>query len=178
MRKFKALKKYRPNVGICLFNKKGKVWIGERPLSAADKRFNIENYVWQLPQGGIDRGEDVSAAAFRELEEETGVTSAKLLAMTPGWVAYDFPPGYNRGRNSKRWRGQRQKWAAMLFEGDKSEIILDAHSDIEFVDWRWANLADIPKLVVPFKRGVYKELVTTFSPLAEFLKEQHKARKE
>ena len=174
MRNFKALKKYRQNVGICLFNKKGKVWLGERPLSATDKKHGIENYVWQLPQGGVDAGEDAVGAAYRELEEETGVTSARLLAMTPHWIAYDFPAGYNRGRNSKRWRGQRQKWAAMLFEGDEDEIVLDAHEQIEFIAWDWVKIEKIPDLVVPFKRGIYRELVAAYSPLAKYIKDQHK----
>lgn len=163
MKQLPDLHNYRPNVGICLFNKDGHVWLGER-LSAPGSR-EVNPYRWQMPQGGIDKGEEVAPAAFRELEEETGVTSARLLFQTPGWLAYDFPPNYR----SKKWQGQRQKWVVMLFEGDDSEVNLNAHDPAEFERWRWAALDELEDLIVPFKREVYAELVTAFRPFADVI---------
>ena len=166
----KILDDYRPNMGVMLFNKKGKVFLGRR-VGSFDALIPPsgkcpDNWRWQMPQGGIDKGEDYATAAARELQEETGVTSAKLLALTPGWVAYDFPPEYKR----KNWKGQRQKWAAMLFTGKESEIDLEADDHQEFDDWKWANLEDTPDLIVPFKRKVYKEVVLAFTPLRDFIR--------
>lgn len=159
------LKAYRPNVGVALFNAAGRVFVGRRVGDFADIGEAMDGWRWQMPQGGIDPGEDIRAAAFRELKEETGVSSARLLALTPGWIPYDFPPGYRK----KHWRGQRQKWAAMLFEGEDAEINLDADDHQEFDAWRWVDLEDTPSLIVPFKRHVYEELVLAFAPLRDFL---------
>lgn len=161
-----ALKLYRPNVGVVLFNRRGEVFIGRR---VGD--FEIEGespglHGWQFPQGGIDQSEDIAAAAFRELKEETGVASARLLALTPGWLAYDFPGEYAK----RGWLGQRQKWAAMLFESDDSEIDLEADDHQEFDAWRWAELEEAPALIVPFKRAVYFEVVGAFAPLRDFIR--------
>lgn len=162
------LSHYRPNVGVVLFNRDGRVWIGRRIGDSTNGVSvpEIDRWRWQLPQGGIDRDEDIVKAAFRELAEETGVSSARLLAMTPGWLAYDFPAGYKK----KNWRGQRQKWAAMLFEGRDSEVELDAHGAQEFDAWRWCELEEAPALIVPFKRQVYDELVLAFAPLRDFIR--------
>ena len=165
MRQLENLHQYRPNVGICLFNAQGQVWLGER-LSAPGSR-EVNPYRWQMPQGGIDRGETPEQAAVRELAEETGITKARLLFSTPGWLAYDFPPKYRRGK--KDWLGQRQKWVAMLFEGSDDDVDLNAHDPAEFERWRWAHLDELEELIVPFKREIYAELVKAFHPLAEFL---------
>lgn len=162
MKKIPDLHLYRPNVGICLFNRDGDVWLGER-LSAPGTR-EVNPYRWQMPQGGIDKGETLEEAAFRELHEETGVKSARLLFTTPGWLAYDFPPRYQR--RGRGWIGQRQKWVVMLFEGDDSEVDLNVHSPAEFERWRWASLDELEELIVPFKREVYAELVEAFRPLS------------
>lgn len=164
-------KQYRPNVGVVLFHRDGRVWFGRRvedfsDLSEFADRPN--DYRWQFPQGGVDKGEAFDAAAFRELQEETGIVKAKtrLIMMTPGWLAYDFPAGYKK----KDWRGQRQKWAAMAFTGEDGDIDLEADDHQEFDDWRWAELEETPDLIVPFKRKVYEDLVACLLPLRDFLR--------
>ena len=163
-------KNYRPNVGVVLFNRDGRVWIGRRVEDFSDLSEFADKpneWRWQFPQGGIDKGEAYEEAAFRELKEETGVTKARLLLMTPGWLAYDFPAGYKK----KDWRGQRQKWAAMLFTGGDGDIDLEADDHQEFDDWRWGELEEAPSLIVPFKRKIYEELVAAFRPLRDFLRD-------
>ena len=158
---------YRPNVGILLFNRAGKVWLGRRVegFDALTPATVADGYRWQMPQGGIDKGEDIAPAAFRELREETGTDHAQLLLITPGWLGYDFPPAYKR----RKWRGQRQKWAIMVFTGTDTSFDLEADDHQEFDQWRWADLEDIPGLIVPFKKPVYDELVTAFTPLRDAL---------
>lgn len=160
------LSRYRPNVGVVLFNRKSEVFFGRRVGDFSDLGEDNDAYRWQFPQGGVDGDENIKDAAFRELKEETGVTTARLLAMTPGWLAYDFPAEYAK----KKWIGQRQKWAAMLFEGADSEIALDADAHQEFDQWRWGELEEAPRLIVPFKRRVYEELAVSFAPLRDFLR--------
>jgi putative (di)nucleoside polyphosphate hydrolase len=167
MKELPDLPLYRPNVGICLFNRRGEVWLGER-LSAPGSR-EINPYRWQMPQGGIDEGEDVEEAAFRELHEETGIRRARILLTTPGWLAYDFPPRYRR--RGKKWIGQKQKWVVMLFEGQDEEVDLNVHQPAEFERWRWARLDELEALIVPFKRQVYAELVDAFRPLSQVIAE-------
>lgn len=162
------LKKYRPNVGVVLFNKRAEVLLCRRMGGFSDLGDGPDQWRWQMPQGGIDKGEAIDEAAFRELNEETGISSATLVLITTGWLAYDFPPGYKK----KRWKGQRQKYAVMLFDGDNSEIDLEADDHQEFDDWQWANLEQLPELIVPFKRPVYEELVSTLTPLRDFLRSQ------
>ena len=157
-----GLEDYRPNVGVCVLNTRGQVWIGARIGLGADPVHAAHR--WQMPQGGIDEGEDVLAAAHRELAEETSITSVRLLTLTPGWLAYDFPEAYRK----RRWRGQRQRWAIVLFEGDEAEIDL-ATDEPEFDDWRWASPREAVAGVVPFKRGVYEALADTIEPLAAYV---------
>lgn len=170
MREPEYLDQYRPNVGICLFNRHGQIWLGRRAGIAVQELAEKEPYVWQMPQGGVDPEEDVIDAAFRELYEETGVKSAQLIALSPGWLLYDFPAGYV-GNKKRKWRGQRQKWAAMLFTGNDSEFDLNAHEEQEFESWRWATIEDTPELIIPFKRGVYEEVVRSFAPVAKFIQQ-------
>ena len=152
------LSRYRPNVGVVLFNRDGLVWYGRRAGTPGPHN-------WQFPQGGIDAGEDFEAAARRELAEETGVRSAELIGATEDWIAYAFPPGAGGPKAWRGFAGQKQKWFAFRFTGDESEIDLEAHGDIEFDAWRWAPLADAPDLIVPFKRPVYEQVVALFAPL-------------
>ena len=164
----KILRDYRPNVGVALFNRAGEVWYGRRAGDFAGLGEPADLYRWQMPQGGVDNGEDIVGAAYRELEEETGIVSARLLTVTPGWLAYDFPAGYKK----KNWIGQRQKWAAMLFEGDETEIDLVHDGKQEFDDWRWGELEEAPSLIVPFKRHIYQELMAAFAPLRDYLRQR------
>ena len=150
---------YRPNVGVVLFSLDGRVWLGRR--ANTEGPFN-----WQFPQGGVDRGEELLHAAKRELEEETGVVSTQYLGRTDGWITYDFPEGYKGSKIAKGWRGQRQVWFALRFCGEESEINLYAHHQVEFDDWRWAQLDEAPDLVVPFKREAYRQVIEAFRPFA------------
>src|SRR5882757_7341471 len=106
---------YRPNVGVVLFDRDGRVWLGRRCKTEGP-------YSWQFPQGGVDDGEDLYAAALRELHEETGVTSVSLLGRTEDWIAYDFPRGWSGSKAQKGWKGQKQVWFAFRFDGKDSEI--------------------------------------------------------
>lgn len=157
---------YRPCVGIMLINRAGLVWAGRRA-----KHGRVEHtspaYEWQMPQGGIDAGEEPLAAARRELWEETGVTSVSLLAESPDWYAYDIPRDIVARRWRSKWRGQRQKWFAFRFEGDEAEINILAppEGEPEFDAWRWERMQRLPELIVPFKRQVYEQVVAAFRHL-------------
>ena len=151
---------YRPNVGVVLIRFDGKVWLGRR--AGTPGPFN-----WQFPQGGVDNGEALDDAARRELAEETGVTSAEILARTEGWIRYDFPPGHTGSKIAKGWKGQKQVWFAMRFTGVDTEIDLERHGDVEFDAWRWADIKEALDAVVPFKRDVYQQVIVAFRPLTQ-----------
>jgi putative (di)nucleoside polyphosphate hydrolase len=123
-----------------------------------------------MPQGGLDKGEDPYEAALRELYEETSVKHASLIAEAPGWFTYDLPLDLIPTSWNGRYRGQKQKWFALRFEGDDSEIdVLNpggGKHQSEFTAWRWEKLDRLPELIVPFKRGVYEEVVATFRHIA------------
>jgi putative (di)nucleoside polyphosphate hydrolase len=150
---------YRPNVGVVLFHPDGRVWLGRRVNTPAP-------YNWQFPQGGVDEGEDLEAAARRELAEETGATSVSYLARTEGWIAYDFPPGHSGSKQARGWRGQKQVWFAFRFDGEEAEFDLAAHAPQEFDDWRWIYLEEAAEQIVPFKRRAYEVVAKAFEPLA------------
>ncbi len=153
------LSAYRPNVGVVLFNAQGQVWLGRRANTP-------DPWNWQFPQGGVDDGEDLEAAAKRELAEETGVVSATLLGRTDGWVVYDFPPEVLNKQIARGWKGQKQVWFAFRFDGDESEINLSSHADIEFDAWRWGALDEAVELIIPFKRDVYGQVADAFRRFA------------
>ncbi len=147
---------YRPCAGAVLFNSDGLVWVGER-IDAPG--------AWQLPQGGIDRGESPYAAALRELREETGAAHVVLLGEAPGWLRYDLPEEL-RGRVWRgRYRGQTQKWFAFRYLGDDADFDIANHSP-EFSAWRWVSLSELPGLAIDFKRPVYESLVKAFGSFA------------
>ncbi len=162
---------YRPNVGICLFNPNGRVWVG-RCISSGPE-IVTPGKDWQLPQGGIEEDEDIIEAAKRELFEETGVTSVKYLASTDEWWAYDFPHQFNDPDHKLTpFRGQKQKWVAFLFEGDESEISITAdhvNEPQEFLEWKWLPLIEIVDRVVEFKRARYQHVVEEFLPIMQTL---------
>ncbi|HRP12398.1 MAG TPA: RNA pyrophosphohydrolase [Terricaulis sp.] len=150
-------KQYRPNVGLALFHRDGPVFLGKRSGTEGP-------YQWQMPQGGVDRGESATEAAFRELEEEIGVrpAHAELLEETADWLYYDFPIDVRKKLSRGRYKGQRQKWFAFRFKGRDSDVRLDTHTP-EFSDWRWAPLETAPGLVIPFKRAIYEEVALRFA---------------
>ena len=158
---------YRDCVGICVFNKQNKVWIGDRLGST---ELQNSQHTWQMPQGGIDKGENPLKAAKRELFEETTIHSVSLLAEAPDWLYYDLPDDLLGIGLKGKFRGQRQRWFAFRFDGDESEINVinpgDGKQHQEFQNWRWEALEAVPELIVPFKRDVYQQVVETFLPIA------------
>jgi len=159
---------YRPCVGIMVLNRSGRVWTGRRIRETASETDGT-TMLWQMPQGGIDQNEDPLTAAYRELYEETGIRSVSLLAEAPEWITYDLPE-HLVGRALKgRFRGQKQKWFAFRFEGEESEIAINpppGDHEPEFDAWAWKPMEELPRLIVPFKRQVYEEVVTAFRHLA------------
>ena len=153
-------KPYRLNVGVILFNKDGKVFMGERSDSAGS---------WQLPQGGIDNGEDYEVAARRELFEETGIQNAEIIRLMDGYLTYDFPIYLVDKDIYLMYKGQKQKWVAMRFLGDDKDIDLNCHFEKEFCNWKWADLNDIAETIVPFKKHIYDALITEFNDISQSL---------
>jgi putative (di)nucleoside polyphosphate hydrolase len=151
---------YRPCVGVMLVNSEGKVFVGQR----IDAK---EGDHWQMPQGGIDDGEDLHAAAFRELAEETGVGNglATILATTSEELLYDLPDDLLGKLWGGQYRGQRQTWVLMRFTGSDDDIDLEAHDPPEFLAWRWVEPDELPELIVPFKRRVYRAVLDEFREL-------------
>ena len=161
------LSAYRPCVGVMLVNKDGLVFVGRRRNKALREHV-APGHEWQMPQGGIDEGEDTCLAALRELQEETNVTSVSLIAEAPQWYAYDLPDDIAKEAWRGKYRGQRQKWFALRFEGDDGEINIDSpgggHKP-EFDAWRWERVENLTSLIIPFKRPVYEQVVQAFAPL-------------
>lgn len=148
---------YRPCVGIMLINADGLVFVGRR----------IEQTVegWQMPQGGIDTGETPHQAALRELKEEIGTDKAEILREHPGWLNYDLPRHLLGVALHGRYRGQSQKWIAMRFTGSDADINV-ATPEPEFAEWKWLAMEALPRLIVPFKRDTYAQVITEFQDLA------------
>ncbi len=154
---------YRPNVGAVLFNRAGLVFVARR----ADLP-NAEGAPggWQLPQGGMDEGEDPRRALVRELAEEIGTDRAEIIGEHPEWLTYDLPPHLLGVALGGRYRGQKQRWFALRFTGADSDIRLDLDPHPEFDAWRWTRLAELPALAVDFKRSIYEVLARSFARFA------------
>lgn len=151
---------YRPCVGVMLVNEDGRVFVGKR----ID---NKEGDAWQMPQGGMDDGEDVQTAGYRELGEETGVTpaTATLIARAKEELLYDLPPELAGKLWRGKYRGQRQTWLLMRFTGKDSDINLQAHDPAEFCEWQWIDPELLPDMIVPFKKRVYRAVLEEFRAL-------------
>jgi putative (di)nucleoside polyphosphate hydrolase len=150
------LDRYRPNVGVVLISRSGRLWQGRRAGTPGPHN-------WQFPQGGVDAGETLHCAALRELHEETGASAVRLLGRTDEWIAYTFPAGYQRGKAVDGWIGQRQIWFALRFEGEDADFDLGGHSPPEFDAWRWATPEQALAEVAPFKRATYAHVLHAFA---------------
>jgi putative (di)nucleoside polyphosphate hydrolase len=156
-----------------LLNGRGQVWMGRRKpkwlSDALTAAWQLSaDGMWQMPQGGIALLEPPELAARRELEEETAVRNARLIDEVPGWLTYDLPDELLGVALKGRYRGQRQRWFAMRFEGTDDEINITERNGLkaEFDAWRWADMADVPRQIAPFKREIYHTVVTAFAHLA------------
>jgi putative (di)nucleoside polyphosphate hydrolase len=158
---------YRPCAGMMVLNRDNHAFIGRR---ASGPEHIDPTHVWQMPQGGIDENEDPYQAALRELSEETNIRSVEKLGEIAEWLAYDIPRDIVAEAWGGKYRGQKQKWFALRFLGNESEIDIatpggGAHEP-EFIAWRWVDIAELPDLVVPFKRPIYERVVKEFSRFA------------
>jgi putative (di)nucleoside polyphosphate hydrolase len=149
---------YRPCVGLMVLNREGKVFVGKR----VDQ--TIES--WQMPQGGIDEGEEPRQTALRELSEEIGTTRVEFIREHPDWLTYDLPPQLVGVAWKGQFRGQKLKWFAVRFVGSDADINLKTEHQ-EFSDWKWADVDDLLRLIVPFKRETYAQVIAAFSDLAK-----------
>ncbi len=160
---------YRKCVGIMVLNSDNKVWVGHRIAETTNQDASAAK-LWQMPQGGIDKGEEPEQAARRELYEETGMQSVDLLAEAPDWINYDLPKHLIGIALKGKYRGQSQRWFAYRFNGDEKEIQINpppSNEKAEFDQWDWAEMNVLPDLIVPFKRELYLEVVEAFNHLAE-----------
>lgn len=149
---------HRPCAGIMLLNKCGQVFVA--------KRIDTEVEAWQMPQGGIDDNENPKDAAIRELNEETGIKNASIIDEYEGWLTYDLPDELIGKVWKGRYRGQTMKWYVMRFNGNDKEINIETEHP-EFSEWRWANISELPNIIVPFKKNIYQKLSERFSYLAD-----------
>ena len=147
---------YRPCAGVMLVNREGKVFVGQRLDSTLE--------AWQMPQGGLDPGEEAEAGALRELEEETGIPRDKveIIARCPEQLLYDLPDDLIGKVWKGKWRGQRQTWFLMRFTGEDADVNLQT-PEPEFRAWKWAEPQELPDLIVPFKQGLYRDVLKAFA---------------
>ena len=147
---------YRPAVGVMLINDARKVWVGQRLDNSLE--------AWQMPQGGLDEGEAALDGAFRELEEETGIGRrfVELIAQAKEELTYDLPEDLIGKVWKEPWRGQRQTWFLMRFLGEDRDVNIET-DEPEFRAWKWAEPAELPAMIVPFKQQLYRDVVQVFA---------------
>ncbi len=158
---------YRACVGMMVLNPAGRAFIGRR---IEGPEHVDETHAWQMPQGGVDDGEDLYRAALRELHEETGITSVEKIGEIADWLTYDIPREIVGQAWKGKYRGQKQKWFALRFTGNENEINITeppGGHEPEFIAWRWEPVANLPDLIIPFKRPVYEAVVKGFAHLAK-----------
>lgn len=148
---------YRPGVGLMLLNGEGRIFAGQRIDQVAE--------AWQMPQGGIDAGETALEAALRECAEEIGTARVDVVAESAVWRRYDLPEAIADKVWQGRWRGQQQKWFALRFLGEDHEIRVAEVAEPEFDAWRWVRSDELLRLIVPFKRALYREVLEEFAAL-------------
>ncbi|MCD6035932.1 MAG: pyrophosphohydrolase [Rickettsiales bacterium] len=144
---------YRPGVGLMLLNRDNHVFVG--------KRLDTRSDAWQMPQGGIDEGEEASVAALREMHEEIGTDKASILAESQDWHYYDLPVYLIPKLWNGQYRGQKQKWFLLRFLGEDTDINIHT-ADPEFGEWQWVPMNELPDIIVPFKRDLYVKIVNEF----------------
>jgi putative (di)nucleoside polyphosphate hydrolase len=156
---------YRPCVGVMLVNAQGRVFVGKRIDNGSVGK--QEGDAWQMPQGGIDEGEELHPAALRELHEETGIAPGlvTIIAESREEHFYDLPPELLGKLWKGRYRGQRQRWLLLRFNGEDAQVNLAAHEHPEFLEWKWVVPEELPDLIVPFKKRVYRQVVEEFREL-------------
>ncbi len=147
---------YRPCVGLMVLNAQGKVFVAQRN--------DMQSVAWQMPQGGVDKGEEPRAAALRELEEEIGTGDAEFLAESADWHSYELPRELVGKLWKGRYRGQRQKWCALRLRGGDETINIETEHP-EFSAWKWADITEVVGMAVPFKRELYRKIVEEFQHL-------------
>lgn len=158
MRNDPAILPYRPCVGIMLLNENHRVFVARRIDTMVE--------AWQMPQGGIEEGEDPREAAFREMEEEIGTRNAEIIKELDGWLQYDLPEHLIGKVWKGKYRGQRMKWYLMRYLGQDSDINLETHQP-EFCEWKWLDMSKLTRAIVEFKRPLYRQLVQHFGPIAK-----------
>ncbi len=151
---------YRPAAGVMLINRANQVWVGQRRDSTLE--------AWQMPQGGLDEGEDPEDGALRELEEETGIRRelVEIVARCPNELTYDLPDDLIGVVWKQKWRGQRQTWFLARFLGRDDDVNLET-AEPEFRAWKWAEVEELPRLIVPFKKRLYEDVIAAFRPWLE-----------
>ena len=149
---------YRMGVGVVLLNQLNQVFVAKRIDTPS---------AWQMPQGGIDKGEAPHETVMRELTEEIGTDRAEIIAETKDWLIYDLPEGLKKKVWGGKYKGQKQKWFAMRFTGTDTDIDLTADKHPEFSEWKWTSMDQLVELIVPFKRPLYENIVREFRYLAK-----------